>query len=309
MLNPRLKPVLSRFRCPECSASGTSIKFSDTEFICNECKTVYPVNDSIPVFLNRSSLKERDKELNSETGKAMVSEYHSKTGDDNGRVSEHKWFSFLVPPEIMYHPNPTMMADNTRFLFDHRGKETLVLNLGGGPIRYHTNEISLNLDTFLNVDILSDAHNISFMDNTFDSIVCNAVLEHVYDPEKVVSEMIRVTKPGGYVYAEIPFVFFFHGYPNDFKRYTREGLKRLFSELEDIQISITNGPVSSMLQSMNILFNLFIPQRLKFVRKGFNGLYRWILFPLKYLDIWLIKREESHILAGGFAVLGKKPDE
>ncbi|HRJ12033.1 MAG TPA: methyltransferase domain-containing protein [Alphaproteobacteria bacterium] len=41
-------------------------------------------------------------------------------------------------------------------------------------------------------------------DASVDLIVCHTVLEHVRDPEKVVSEMHRVLRPGGRVHLELP---------------------------------------------------------------------------------------------------------
>lgn len=239
----------------------------------------------------------------------MVAEYGdiAAASNGNGHGKTKKWIDYLRPPDVMYHVNPDLQAPETRSLFTHRGPDTKVLNVGGGPHRYYDNEITLNLEVFFNVDIVGDAHNIPFLDDTFDSILCNAVLEHVHNPEGVVSEMERVLKPGGYLYAEVPFIFFFHGYPNDFQRYTLEGMRHLFGALEDPHFAITNGPVSAMLQSFNRLFQMMLPARVPYLRKGVNGVYRWIVFPLKYLDLIVNRSEEAAALAGGFSVLGRKP--
>ena len=61
----------------------------------------------------------------------------------------------------------------------------------------------------------------------FDSILCNAVLEHVEAPEPVIREMVRVLRPGGYLVVAIPFLQPFHSCPGDFRRCTREGMRRL----------------------------------------------------------------------------------
>lgn len=51
---------------------------------------------------------------------------------------------------------------------------------------------------------VGDANNIGLADNTADITVCQTVLIHVKDPHHVIREMIRVTKPGGYVVAIEP---------------------------------------------------------------------------------------------------------
>lgn len=48
------------------------------------------------------------------------------------------------------------------------------------------------------------AEKISFSDNFFDFVYCITVLEHVRDVEKSIKEMIRVLKPGGFLYINTP---------------------------------------------------------------------------------------------------------
>ena len=53
-------------------------------------------------------------------------------------------------------------------------------------------------------DIKMDVHNIQFDDNSFDVVICNHVLEHVYDSDKVMREFFRVMKPGGWGIFQVP---------------------------------------------------------------------------------------------------------
>lgn len=48
-----------------------------------------------------------------------------------------------------------------------------------------------------------DAHTLPFPAKSFDLVVCTEVLEHVVDPEKVVSEIKRVLKPSGRAIVEM----------------------------------------------------------------------------------------------------------
>ncbi len=47
--------------------------------------------------------------------------------------------------------------------------------------------------------VQGDAHSLEFPDGSFDLVYARYLLEHVADPERVLREMRRVTKPGGRV--------------------------------------------------------------------------------------------------------------
>jgi ubiquinone/menaquinone biosynthesis C-methylase UbiE len=51
---------------------------------------------------------------------------------------------------------------------------------------------------------VADAHTLPFPDNSFDAVFCFEMLEHVFDPQKALSEMLRVLKPGGYGLFLVP---------------------------------------------------------------------------------------------------------
>lgn len=75
------------------------------------------------------------------------------------------------------------------------------------------NQISLSLlkehNLPNNMVVCGKAEKLDFNDNIFDLIYSTNVLEHVQDPEKVLSESIRVLKPGGYLQFVIPNYFSF----------------------------------------------------------------------------------------------------
>lgn len=61
--------------------------------------------------------------------------------------------------------------------------------------------------------IAAVGESIPFADGTFDVVYSNNVLEHTSDPAKVLSEAIRVLKPGGKLYVEVPnYLAYFEGH-------------------------------------------------------------------------------------------------
>ena len=304
MPGERLHRFRDALRCPACRHA---LRDEPSGLRCVDCGVHYSVSDGRPILLTQECLEELNLRLGSDDGQRMVKEYA-----DSSAVSAPKppplWVRALRPPPIMHRYHVDLRQGPTAILFAEHGQErALVLNVGGGPHRVSEHEVTLNIGPFPGVDLVADAHNIPLADETVDAVFSLAVLEHVVDPHQVVREMMRVLKPGGVLYSEVPFIFFFHGYPSDYTRFTREGMRRLFSGLEGADIGMTHGPVSAVLQSANMVMLLLLPERFRLLHKLINGVFRWLLFPLKYLDLLLRRHPDAPILAGGFYVLGRKP--
>jgi SAM-dependent methyltransferase len=83
-------------------------------------------------------------------------------------------------------------------------------------------------------------HMDGFEDESFDAVWCCAVLEHVRDPFAAAREISRVTRPGGEIWIEVPFVQpyhpsgILHTHGGDFWRFTPEGLRELFPHFESV---------------------------------------------------------------------------
>lgn len=54
-------------------------------------------------------------------------------------------------------------------------------------------------------DVKADVQSLPFDDDLFDVVICNHVLEHVYDLSRSLSELLRVLKPGGFAILQVPF--------------------------------------------------------------------------------------------------------
>jgi len=157
----------------------------------------------------------------------------------------------------------------------------------GGAGRAVDGYVNLDLCATPGVDVLADAQELPFRCGQFQRVECDAVLEHVRDPLQVVREIERVLAPGGYAHLVTPFCHPFHEYPKDYRRFTLDGLKELAGSMEVVAEGWRTGPTATLLVFAIEYVKLWLPWR---VWRGAAHLaLGWLLFPLRYLDVWLLR--------------------
>ncbi len=80
---------------------------------------------------------------------------------------------------------------------------------------------------YVQADIWGDVLFLPVKDNSFDTVLCNQVLEHVPEPQHMMGEMARVLKTGGTLILTAPHIWELHEVPHDYYRYTPYGLRYL----------------------------------------------------------------------------------
>ena len=80
------------------------------------------------------------------------------------------------------------------------------------------------------VDVYYDGQHIPFKENTFDSVFCSEVFEHVFNLDEVLKEIHRVLIPDGKILVTVPFCWHEHEVPYDFGRYTSYGIKHIMEK-------------------------------------------------------------------------------
>ena len=88
-------------------------------------------------------------------------------------------------------------------------------------------------------------------DGTYDAILCLNVLEHIFNYQNVLNEGFRVLKRGGKFIGATPFLFNVHGSPDDYFRYTKSALEKMFKQagFNDIVIrELGSGVFSALFQ-------------------------------------------------------------
>lgn len=96
--------------------------------------------------------------------------------------------------------------------------------------------------------VLGPLESMPFPDASFDSALCNAVLEHVVDAESAIAELARVVRPDGFVVVTVPFLQPYHACPGDYRRYTADGLAQLGRNAGLLLVDLL--PVHSIAQTL-----------------------------------------------------------
>ncbi|HJW96018.1 MAG TPA: class I SAM-dependent methyltransferase [Thermoanaerobaculia bacterium] len=135
--------------------------------------------------------------------------------------------------------------------------------------------------------IVGPIESMPFEDRSFDSVLCNAVLEHVVDAERGIAELARVVRKGGHLIVTVPFLQPFHGCPGDYRRYTADGLAQLGRNagLEVVELR----PVHSLAQTIGWITWEYAREKGGALRK----LAAW-LFAFLITHIW--KRADPNVL-------------
>jgi SAM-dependent methyltransferase len=294
--------------CPVCRNALQSTA-SASQLQCAHCGRLYGVINGVPILLS--------SEAQQAIGQALSEQYTARFAKSRtsllGRIA-----SLISPPPPMLNTGARRGYRQLRKLLDARTPEPRLLVVGCGErpgegMRALGKQllaecVNLDIGPFPIVNVVGTGDELPFLADSFDAVAIQAVLEHVPYPRKVVSEIHRVLKPGGYVYAEIPFLQAFHAGPGDYQRYTVNGIRVLFDDFTPVFAGVCCGPTSAV---TNVLVN-YGAVALSFgsglLYKVLWRLFGWIAFPFKYLDLLFANLPNAHIVASGVSFLGQKTE-
>ena len=198
---------------------------------------------------------------------------------------------------------PLPLVSNPRVPVDFPlGRWNLYL---GGARRRVDGYVNLDILATPGVDVQADAHALPFGGGVFTRVECDAVLEHVVDAGQVVREIERVLAPGGYAHIVVPFCHPYHRYPEDYRRLTPIGVRQLAPGLEFVAEGWTTGPAATWILFTIEFAKLMLPWRWWRIAAHFT--LGWLLFPLRYLDLWLLRQPRAERLGNHCYVWLRKP--
>lgn len=212
------------------------------------------------------------------------------------RRRQSRWYRWLrAPLPLVYNPAEEPLPN----------VEGVRLWIGGAGCAVPPGFVNVDYEAMAGVDVAGDVQQLPFGDNSVAAIECNAVLEHVPDPIAAVREMVRVLRPGGFLRVIVPFQQPYHAYPDDYQRWTIQGLRRLMTDANCAVVAegIHTGPTATMLAYFCEYCRIVAPSKMgKLAYAAAN----WLVWPLRYLDVWLNRKPSAHILANTLFILVEK---
>ena len=182
------------------------------------------------------------------------------------------------------------------------------LNIGAGKTQLDARIKNLEIEPGPGIDYVGSVEKIPCNDGVFDLVVTQEVLEHVQSPFVAIREIHRVLKSGGYAYIQLPFVIGFHPCPNDYWRFTHEGLSELVqsAQLKIVKTAMAVGPAVGfyriLVEFLAIFFSVFYWRLYKPAKLVFSI----VCYPIKWLDPLLARTREANRIAGGFFIVCQK---
>ena len=163
------------------------------------------------------------------------------------------------------------------------------LDLGAGQAKYRSvisraakEYVAFDVAPGDKIDVVGDITKTGFADQSFDTIVCTQVFEHIATPWLAAAEISRILKPGGYCLVTAPFLQVYHADPHDYYRYTVDGMKALF-EKGGLEIIECQAYVRFfMILSNAIHHTIFSPYKKK--RLGADRIMRYFKKIARFLD-------------------------
>lgn len=207
--------------------------------------------------------------------------------------------------------NKSIIWESLYFIRDLRSKEVFkalekycqgnVLDVGGGDfhLKIKGKNLQFNSWTILEEDkkqvsedkkfkiVYGDGCSMPFENNYFDLILNIQVLEHVYEPIKMVSESARVLKKNGYGVFLIPQTANLHYLPHNYYNFTRSWIEKVMKE-SDLEI-LELKPLGGFWSTIASRLFYFTLQSIRFegmhIKEYKRNIFFYLMYPFMILYI------------------------
>ena len=300
---------MSGWVCPRC---GARLRSAEGQLICSDprCSRAFPIVGGIPILINEDRSVFPIADFVSRRATTFDWSRQSARASARGLLRTLQRGIADLSPSLTLGVNEFTAHDAVREILKVRpGAKILVIGCGAqrfspvGAACFVYSDVSIGPLT----QVVFDATDIPYPDETFDAVLSVAVIPYVSDPYRCVAEITRVLCPGGFVYDTSAFMQQVHMGRFDYTRFTYMGHRRLFRDFDAVQRGITGGPAMALCWSISYFVESLSdsPSWRRLARLG----CRYSLFWLKYFDRLLVRRRGAYDAASGFFLFGRKREQ
>jgi SAM-dependent methyltransferase len=300
-LSSELYPILA---CPRCK-DKTPLNFLGADFGCPICGARYPVVGEVPILINPAASLFDPKDYMAGPDEVRV--------DSSGSAKDTLMKAIRkITPNLTENRNG---GANIAFLLSQLAgiRRPRILVVGGGQAGVGMKEALgdsryefIETDVYWGdrVNVMADGHDLPFLSESFDAVVCQAVLEHVVSPWRCVEEMHRVLRRDGVIFVDVPFLWPVHLGAYDYTRFSLTGLRLLCRGFEELRADVSSGPGQTLALAASQFFRSFSNSR---IWSAFMAaVIPWFLFWLRYCDTFLNNKPQASDGASGLFFIGRK---
>lgn len=218
--------------------------------------------------------------------------------------ADHNWLAKIKYNDFIKHRTPLLKG--------------LIIDLGCGE-RPFEQDILKYADTYIGVDWSNTIHGLQaeiiadlnqplpLPDESYDHVVSFEVLEHLSEPQVMLSEAYRILRPTGGLTLSMPFQWWIHEEPWDYQRFTRYGLEYQLKKagFSNIVIQPTTGFWTMWILKLNYQLTKLVlgPKILRTLIRVFLIPLWWVL---QMLAIFLDKFWKEDRETAGYFVTAQK---
>lgn len=262
---------LDLLSCPRCHSDLASTGPAKVQ--CLRCGATYPVVKGVPVLLRDPT--------------------QSTTLSHQAELPSRPFYSMWKERLVLKALTDAQVA----------------LDFGAG--RQHFDDpciIKLDIVFDDTLDVVGDLHEIPLKSESVDFAFGSAVMEHVRNPGKAISEIYRILKPGGFVYADWSFLAAYHGYPHHYSNVTIQGIKEAFCDFTCLQVGVGPhlAPSFTLRSVLSTYLEHFKPETR--LEREFAGLLQQVLWhPLDEHNRRIAPEDHFRVAAGVYFFGVKQP--
>lgn len=278
-----LSRTIEFLKCSHCSAG---LELLPDGARCLSCKRFYLKKGDALIFVEAPTKKDTNT---------------SFTFKLKELLKVHPLFFFTL-----YYTLGSFVGKSAKASVKGLSRSAVILNVASGVKIIRPDVINIDVNSYPGVLVVADALNLPFKDGVADAVVCESSLEHFPNPQAAVKEMQRVLKPGGLVYASVPFIAGFHASPHDYYRWTEAGVQELFRDFSLKEIGVGWGPTYALTTILREWLATVLSFNVQVLHQIWAIFFTVLFAPFNFLDFIFARFSLAKNIAFGFYFIGTK---